>query len=34
LEEGVDLNFGVSDPKAGEYAIKSFVAAKALKTIL
>ena len=31
-KEGVDLNFGVSDPKAGEYAIKSFVAAaKALK---
>ena len=30
--EGVDLNLGVSDPKAGEYAIKSFVAAtKALK---
>ena len=31
-KEGVDLNFGVGDPKAGEYAIKSFVAAtKALK---
>lgn len=31
-KEGVDLNFGVSDPKAGEYAIRSFVAAtKALK---
>ncbi|MDZ4329505.1 MAG: 4-hydroxythreonine-4-phosphate dehydrogenase PdxA, partial [Flavobacterium sp.] len=30
--EGVDLNLGVNDPKAGEYAIKSFVAAtKALK---
>ncbi|MFV8392328.1 4-hydroxythreonine-4-phosphate dehydrogenase PdxA [Flavobacterium sp. LB2P6] len=30
--ESVDLNLGVSDPKAGEYAIKSFVAAtKALK---
>lgn len=30
--EGVDLSPGVSDPKAGEYAIKSFVAAtKALK---
>ena len=31
-KEGVDLNFGVSDSKAGEYAIRSFVAAtKALK---
>ena len=31
-KEGVDLNFGKSDQKAGEYAIKSFVAAtKALK---
>lgn len=30
--EGLDLNMGVNDPKAGEYAIKSFVAAtKALK---
>jgi 4-hydroxythreonine-4-phosphate dehydrogenase len=30
--EGLDLNVGVNDPKAGEYAIKSFVAAtKALK---
>ena len=30
--EGVDLNLGVNDAKAGEYAIKSFVAAtKALK---
>ena len=30
--EGVDLNLGVNDSKAGEYAIKSFVAAtKALK---
>ncbi|WP_338647002.1 4-hydroxythreonine-4-phosphate dehydrogenase PdxA [Flavobacterium sp. KS-LB2] len=30
--EGIDLNLGVNDPKAGEYAIKSFVAAtKALK---
>ena len=30
--EGLDLNTGVNDPKAGEYAIKSFVAAtKALK---
>jgi 4-hydroxythreonine-4-phosphate dehydrogenase len=31
-KEGVELNFGKSDGKAGEYAIKSFVAAtKALK---
>ena len=31
-KEGVDLDFGVGDPKAGEYAIKSFVAGtKALK---
>lgn len=31
-KEGVDLNLGTNDPKAGEYAIKSFVAAtKALK---
>ena len=30
--EGIDLNLGTNDPKAGEYAIKSFVAAtKALK---
>ena len=31
-KEGFDLNLGVGDPKAGEYAMKSFVAAtKALK---
>lgn len=31
-QEGVEVNFGVSDEKAGKYAIKSFVAAtKALK---
>ena len=31
-KEGVDLNLGKNDPKAGEYAIQSFVAAtKALK---
>lgn len=31
-KEGVDLNFGVNDPKVGKYAVKSFVAAtKALK---
>lgn len=30
--EGVDINFGVNDPKIGEYAIKSFAATtKALK---
>lgn len=30
--EGVDINFGVNDPKIGEYAIKSFTAGtKALK---
>jgi hypothetical protein len=34
LEREESMNFG-GDPKAGEYAIKSFVAAtKALKTIL
>jgi 4-hydroxythreonine-4-phosphate dehydrogenase len=32
LEGNVDINLGVNDEKAGEYAIKSFVAAtKALK---
>jgi 4-hydroxythreonine-4-phosphate dehydrogenase len=32
LEREESINFGVGDPKAGEYAIKSFVAAtKALK---
>jgi 4-hydroxythreonine-4-phosphate dehydrogenase len=31
-KEGVDLNFGVNDPKVGKYAVKSFVVAtKALK---